>query len=101
MRVFGQYALLLAFAASGYATLACLVGGLGRRNRLAQVGTIAAVVSVAALTVTVAILSTALLSKDFEFILGNILSRRYGSARLVRCCCGHGFKGCSPCSSAS
>jgi cytochrome c-type biogenesis protein CcmF len=67
MRTLGEISLLTAFVGSGYAAFACIAGWRNGRRGLSRAGMIAATASLAALTVTIAVLSHALLTKDFRF----------------------------------
>ena len=67
MTTLGQLSLLTAFAASGYASFACIVGARADRKVLRCAGQWAGVVSVLALTVGLIVLGHALYVKDFGF----------------------------------
>ena len=67
MIAFGQFCLLAAFIATGYAAFACFVGWRGQRPWLDRVGAAAGVVGSLTVTLAGAILVAALLGKDFRF----------------------------------
>ena len=67
MTLVGQLSLLAAFAASGYASFACLAGARTDREALRRIGRWAGLTSVLALTVAMIVLGHALYVKDFGF----------------------------------
>lgn len=67
MRILGELGLQAAFVAAGYAAFASLLAGRAGFEQLARRGVQAAVVCLAALLTTLAVLGHALLVKDFSF----------------------------------
>ena len=67
MRIIGQLCLLAAFVGSGYSAFATLAGWLSEHRTLRRSGLFAGVGRVVALTVTLATLAWALVTKDFSF----------------------------------
>jgi cytochrome c-type biogenesis protein CcmF len=67
MRIIGQLCLLAAFVGSGYSAFAILAGWLNDHRTIRRSGLFAGVGCVAALTVTLATLAWALVTKDFSF----------------------------------
>ena len=69
MIAFGQFCLLAAFVATGYAAFACFMGWRGRRPWLERAGAVAGVAGAVAVTLAGAILAAALLTQGFPFRL--------------------------------
>ena len=67
MRILGEISLLIVFVASGYAAFACLAGDRNHAPRVRQSGLLAACVALLGLTVTLAVLLSALWTRDFSF----------------------------------
>lgn len=67
MMIVGQLSLLAALVAVGFAGFACVLGSRWQRRGLVRAGVASAVAGIAALTVVIAVLASALLVKDFNF----------------------------------
>jgi cytochrome c-type biogenesis protein CcmF len=67
MRVFGEVCLLTCFVASGYSALLAVLGGVGGNAWRPRLATSTAVVGITALTITLATLAWALVSRDFSY----------------------------------
>jgi cytochrome c-type biogenesis protein CcmF len=67
MRLVGQICLLGAFIGTGYAAFACVLGWRDNQQAIRRSGSVAAVASLIALSVTAAALAYGLLAKDFRF----------------------------------
>jgi cytochrome c-type biogenesis protein CcmF len=68
MTTLGQLCLLTAFAGSGYAAFACVVGAWTGRDALRRGGDWLGLASALALTIALLVLTTALYVKDFGFV---------------------------------
>lgn len=76
MRILGELSLLVAFVGSGYSAFACFMSHRDRWAHLQRAGVSAALAAWIAITGTLAVLSWALLTKDFQFeYVGQYTSR--------------------------
>lgn len=77
MSLVGELSLLLAFVASGYASIAAIAGRRYGHARLVASAGIAGAASVGALSIVIAILAWALLQNDFQFAYVAAYSSRW------------------------
>ncbi|MCA9248853.1 MAG: hypothetical protein KDA42_17120, partial [Planctomycetales bacterium] len=66
-QIIGEMCLLAAFVASGYAAIAASAGDRAQRPRLLKSGLLAGIGATVLLSVVLAILAFALVTKDFRF----------------------------------